>query len=330
MLRVGPGPRPRPGPGTVRYKSVAAPCHSMPTTGSDDVRDIDPETVEAGEVDLDRVEAGLRSDENLVRTHAAQIATAVAAEDPLAIRPLVPTLGELFDDDRAVVLKEVLFALSLLADADPGAVVDLADGLVGVLDHDLPVVNSAGARALRPVAVAHPEAFVDHVDDLLAAVERPVSDPMAGLEPSPNPDMVRTETVENVRGQSRRRQLAARVVAANVVVEVAEIEPDAVRPHVDRLVALLDDDDPAVRAASAGVLATVAEHRPDAIEAAVPSLVDALEDVDDTTRARAVAALGYVGDDAAVDPLWDLAADDETDEALREMAAETADFLGGQ
>jgi HEAT repeat protein len=302
----------------------------MPTTGSDDIRDIDPETVEAGEVDIDRVEAGLRSDENLVRTHAAQLTTAVAADDPRAIRPLVPTLADLFDDDRSVVLKEVLFALSLLAEADPDAVVDVADGLVGVLDHDLPVIHSAGARALRPLAVECPEAFVDHVDDLMAVVERPVSDPMEGLDPSPNPDMIRTETVENVRGQSRRRQVTARVVAATVIVEVADIEPAAVRPHVDRLVDLLDDDNPAVRAASAGVLATAAEHRPDDIGEAVPSLVDALEDVDDTTRARAVAALGYIGDDVATGPLRDLAADEDADENLREMAAETADFLAGQ
>ena len=302
----------------------------MATSESDDIRDIDPETVTADDIDIDRVETGLESDENLIRTHAAQLTTALAAEDPQSITPLVPTLAEMFDDDRSVVLKEVLFSLSLLAEDDPDAVVDVAGDLVGVLDHDLPLINSAGARALRPLAVEHPTAFVEHVDELLTVVERPVSDPMEGLDPSPNPDVVRAETVENVRAQSQRRQLAARVVAANVVVEVAHVETGAVLPHTGRLVELLDDDDPAVRSASAGALATVAEHLPDTLDEAVPSLTDALDDVDDTTRARAVAALGYVGDDAAVDPLRELAADEDADEDLREMAAETADFLDDQ
>jgi hypothetical protein len=302
----------------------------MPATGADDIRDIDPETATPGEVDIERVESGLRSDDNLVRTHAAQLTTALAAEDPHSIQPLVPTLSGLFDDDRAVVLKEVLFALSLLADDEPEAVVDVAGDLPAVLNHDLPIVNSAAARVLRPLAAERPDAFTDHVDQLLAVVERPVSDPMEGLEPSPNPDAVRTETVENIRGQSRRRQLAARVVAVHVVVEVAEIKPASVSPHSDRLLALLDDDNPAVRAAAAGTLAALAEHRPTELNEVVPPLIDALDDVDETVRARAVAALGHLGNDAAVDPLREVAGKEDTDADLRDLAAETADFLDSQ
>lgn len=302
----------------------------MPATGADDIRDIDLETATPEEVDIERVESGLRSDDNLVRTHAAQLTTALAAGEPRSIEPLVPTLSGMFDDDRAVVLKEVLFALSLLADDDPEAVVDVAGDLIGVLNHDLPIVNSAGARVLRPLAAERPEVFSDHVDELLAVVEHPVSDPLEGLEPSPNPDAVRTETVENIRGQSRRRQLAARVVAAHVVVEVADVDPASVSPHSDRLIALLDDDDPAVRAAAAGALAALAEHHPEELDEVVPSLIDALDDVDDTVRARAVAALGYLDADAAVDPLREVAGNEDADADLRDLASETADFLDSQ
>jgi vesicle coat complex subunit len=302
----------------------------MPATGTDDIRDIDPETATPGEVDIKRVESGLRSDNNLVRTHAAQLTTALAAEDPHTIEPLVPTLSGMFDDDRAVVLKEVLFALSLLADDDPEAVVDVASDLLGVLNHDLPIVNSAGARVLRPLAAERPDAFSDHVDELLAIVEHPVLDPLEGLEPSPNPDAVRTETVENIRGQSKRRQLAARVIVAHLLVKVTDIEPTSVSPHSDRLIALLNDDNPTVRSATAGALAALAEHQPAELDEAIPSLIDALDDVDDTVRARIIAALGHLGDDAAVDPLREVTRDEDADADLRDLAAETADFLDSQ
>jgi HEAT repeat protein len=302
----------------------------MPATGTDDIRDIDPETATPEEVDLGRVESSLKSDDNLVRTHAAQLTTALAAEDPHSIEPLVPTLSKMFDDDRGVVLKEVLFALSLLADDDPEAVVDVAGDLLGVLNHDLPIVNSAGARVLRPLAAEHPEAFSDHINELLAVVEHPVSDPLEGLEPSSNPEPVRTETVETIRGQSRRRQLAAHVIAAHVVVEVADIDPVSVSPYSDRLIALLDNDNPAVRAATAAALAAVAEHRPAELDEAIPSLIDALDDVDDTVRARVITTLGHLGDGAAVDPLREVAADEDADADLRDLAVETAEFLDSQ
>lgn len=302
----------------------------MTTSESDDIREIDPETASPEQIDIDRVRDGLRSDENLVRTHAAQVTTVLAAEDPRAVEPLVPTLTDMFDDDRSVVLKEVLFSLSLLAEEDPDALVDATGGLLSVLDHDLPVVRSAGARAIRPLAVERPAAFVDHVDDLLAVVEQPVSDPTEGLEPSPNDGPIRAETVENVREQAQRRQHSARVVAATALVEIADIAPQALSAHCDALIALLDDDSPAIRAASAGALAALAERDPDALAGAVDPLTAVLDDVDEATRARAVAALGFLGDEDAVEPLRELAADEDADDDLREMAAETADFLAAQ
>jgi len=300
----------------------------MTTAESSDISDLDPESVSPDEIDIERVRAGLQSDENLVRTHAAQLTTALAAEDPQAIEPLVPTLTTLFDDERSVVLKEVLFSLSLLAEDEPDALTDAAGGLLSVLDHELPVVRSAGARAIRPLAVERPAAFADHVEDVLAVVEHPPSDPTAGLELSPNDGPIRAETVENVREQAQRRQHAARVVAADLLVEVADSDPDALAPHKETLLALLDDDGPAVRAASAGALANIAEQHPDALTDAVDPLIEALDDIDDAVRARAVAALGFIGDETAVEPLRDLA--DDADGDLGEMAVETADFLAGR
>jgi HEAT repeat protein len=93
---------------------------------------------------------------------------------------------------------------------------------------------------------------------------------------------------------------------------------------------LLDDDNPAVRAAAAGTLAALAEHQPTELNEVVPPLIDALDDVDETVRARAVAALGHLGDDAAVDPLREVAGNEDTDADLRDLAAETADFLDAQ
>jgi len=302
----------------------------MTTAESDDIREIDPKTVSPGEIDLDRVREGLQSDENLVRTHAAQLTTALAAEDPRAIEPLVPTLTDMFDDDRSVVLKEVLFSLSLLAEEDSGTLADATGGLVGVLDHDLPLIRSAGARAIRPIAAERPAAFVNHIDDLLSVVERPANDPTEGLELSPNDGPIRAETVENVREQAQRRQHSARVVAATLLTEIADIDPEALRGDHDALIALLDDDSPAIRAASAGTLANLAEADPDALAGAIDPLIAALDDVDDATRARAVAALGFLGDETAVEGLRELTDDEDAADDLRDMAAETADFLAEQ
>ncbi len=294
----------------------------MTTGDADGIRDVDPSEAPPAEIDL--VRAGLESENNLDRTHAAQVVSAMAAEDVELVEPLAPTLVGLFDDERTVVLKEVLFALSLLAEDDPDSVADDVGGLIGLLDHDVPLIRTVAARALRPVAVDQPEVFAAHVDDLLTVVEQPVEDPTEGYEPDPSAHSAQIRTINDVRDNAERRQLAARAVAAHVVVEVADRDPAAVADHVDRLADLLDDDSPA---AAADALANVAEGQPDAVGGVTDALIGTFDDQDDPTRASAVAALGFVSDEAAVEPLRELADDDEADEDLRELAAETAAFI---
>ncbi|WP_226010475.1 HEAT repeat domain-containing protein [Halomicrobium salinisoli] len=299
----------------------------MTTGDADGIRDVDPTETPPAEIDLDLVRAGLESENNLDRTQAAQVVSTMAAEDPALVEPLVPTLVGLFDDERTVVLKEVLFALSVLAEDDPDHVADDVGGLIDLLDHDVPLIRSVAARALRPVAVDRPAVFAAHVDDLLTVVERPVEDPTEGYEPDPNAHSAQVRTINDVRDKAERRQLAARAVAAHVVVAVADRDAAAVTDHVDRLADLLDDDSPAVTAAAADALASVAEDDPDAVAGVTDALIGTFDSPDDPTRASAVAVLGFVGDEAAVEPLRELADDDEADEDLRELAAETAAFV---
>ncbi|WP_225334869.1 HEAT repeat domain-containing protein [Halomicrobium urmianum] len=299
----------------------------MTTGDADEIRDVDPTETPPEEIDLDLVRAGLKSENNIDRTRAAQIVSTMAAEDLELVEPLVPTLVEMFDDERTVVLKEVLFTLSLLAEEDPGHVADDVGGLIGLLDHDIPLVRTVAARALRPVAVDRPEVFTAHADDLLTVVEQPVEDPTEGYEPDPNAHSAQVQTINDVREKAERRQLAARAVAAHVVVAVADRDAEAVMDHVGRLADLLDDDSPAVTAAAADALANVAEQQPDAVGGVTDALIGTFDGPDDPTRASAVAALGFVGDEAAVEPLRELADDDEADDDLCELATETAAFI---
>lgn len=315
----------------------------MTDVPTEDLAALDPETLSAAEVPVEQVRAGLASEDNQVRTHAAQVVAALAADDAAAARPLVPDLAAALGDERTVVNRECAAALAAVAEASPADARPAVDPLVAVLDDDVPVVRLYAAGAVRPVAAAHPEWFAPHVERLLALMAASPTDPTAGHGEGPTDDPHLRERVAQVGAEERRRQLAARTIVANVVLAVAQTDPEALTPHVDALVDLVRDAEGAVLAAAAGALAAVAETDPDAVVAAgaVDPLRDCLTVPDRDVLVHAVTALGYVGDPAAVDDLRAFAAGDDpladadgsggvADDDLRELAAETADWLAGQ
>ncbi|EMA52589.1 MULTISPECIES: HEAT repeat domain-containing protein [Halococcus] len=294
---------------------------------ADDVRELDPDEITPADIDIERVRAGLTDEENLVRTHAAKIAGALADQDPDVVVPVVPTLLDRLAEDHSVVLKESLTALALVADERPAELTDGVPALVDLLDHDLPLVRTFAARVVRPLAAEHPEWFATELDDLLATLDSEITNLVEGLEEPPMGGLSTFEQYRAIGEEGRKRQLAARAVAANVVVAVAEADSGALVEHVPAVVDLLDSDDTLLVTTSADVIASVAEDYPEAVSDATDPLCACLDTHDGAVRANAVTALGYIGDDSAVGPLREVANDAEADEDLRALAAETADWL---
>lgn len=302
---------------------------------------LDPGEVTPAAVSTDDLRAALDADDNQTRVHAAAIAARLASIDTTAVEPLTPTLIARLDDDRVAVLRDSLTALSFVARDDVELVRDAVPGLVDLLAHDVPIVRSFAARPVRTIALDEPDWFTAHVDGLLAVVETPIQDPTAaadGASAAPDPGLAAgtqegdvapefVETQASIAEAEERRQFAARTIAANVLVEVATHDPDAIAQHIGRVIDCLDSDGPAVQAAMVDVVGALAESghvRPDAV---IDPLCRCLDSDDDAIRARALRALGHLQDPAAIPSIRAVAEDDDAPGDLRTLAAETADWL---
>lgn len=285
------------------------------------------------DVPVEVLRSGLRSEDSIVRAHAAAVASNLPEAEFDTLAAVVPALVEGLDDDRLVVAFHAATALSLVAEDRPGRLEPAVPGLVSLLGSDLSLIRASAARALGLVAIEHPGFLVGHVETLLSGAAREPEDVL-------DPEMIeradfdydRADKYHAVNREERLQQARARTIAANLVVEVADHDPSAVAPHVPSLVALLDDEDDAVVTAAAAALGRVARGEPDAVAEAdaVDALQDLLDRPDDGVVANAVVALGFVGDPAAVEPLRDLAGEGaDRDGDLRDLARETADFLAG-
>lgn len=286
------------------------------------------EGVPVGDVDLGAVRSGLQSDRNTVRIHAAEVAAGIATDDSDEAAVLVPDLAHALDDELRTVVYQTTIATTQIAEDHPLALEPAIDPLVDTLDHDLPLVRTLAARSLGFVALERPDLFVEHVDTLVDVTRRETEDVVsedavtrADLDPE------QRQSLQQINKESQIRQLVTRAITANLLVEVAAYDPDALAPYADEFVELLDDDDTSVAVPSADVVATLAEADVADLSHAVDPLCDLLDHEDEGLAANAVTALGFVGDARAVGPLRDLAAADDADEDLRELADRTAGFI---
>jgi HEAT repeat protein len=282
-----------------------------------------------GAVDLDVVRSGLESEQNMIRTHAANVALAVAKADDGRAVALSQALCEAVRDDHRVVVHRTVAALAVVADEAPDRVEPAVDRLVELLDYDVPSVGTSAGRALGALAVESPGALVDHVDALVAAaVTEPedVVDPEA-IADAEYDDQARTLNLYNASHVTE--QAGARQVAANLLVTVADHDPTVVVPHVPELVDALSTNDATALTALVDALGSVAQAEAEAVRAAgaVDTLSELLDHPDETVVATAVTTLGYTGDPTVVDSLREVADDADRDADLREFAAETADVL---
>lgn len=290
--------------------------------------DVDPETATVADLSVATVTRALESDDPLVRQHATDVSVQAAVDDPAAMGPFVDVLVDALDDESVVVVQKAAAALVPLAEAVPAEFGTAGDELVALYQHDVSTARAYGAKLLGTLAVERPAVLVDHVDALLDALDAPTGDLDAvstAVDSAPVDDEVRAAMSQHDDAELKREQ-ASRETVANAVVAVAETHPEAVATHLGRIADATADAPTIVAAAFVDVIATVAEADPDAARDTKAVLLDHLDHEHPMLRARAVRALGFLGDDDAVDHLRDVAAEDD-DEDVRSLATETADFL---
>jgi len=294
-----------------------------------EIMSIDAETVTATQVSSDVLRSALGHEENLVRTRGAKVAAAIVDEDPELVADLAPLLVESLDHERTNVVVHSALALASLVETAPEQVTDAVAPIVDLLSQDPPIVQSAASQFVRVSITEAPAVFIPHVDRL---VDRTLQEstgtvPEAAIESTENE--TRRELMHDVNEDEGRRQWATRLVTANMLAELATTDPEAVAPYVADLVTVLDPDSDNVGTMTtvANIVGSVAEHDPTLADDAIDPLIGVLDHYDEPTVANAVTALGFLNDPAAIEPLRAVADDDDRDDDLRELAAETATFI---
>lgn len=298
----------------------------MTTDASTPFDGIDPADVTVDDVDESTIKEALSSRSPLEQQRAVEICESLAAENVDHVRPYLDELATLVADDNAVISLNAIQALDHVAEAEPTALDGRLADLVSVMDSELVDVQLTGATLLGRVVVEHPDMVAPDTQALVEAIR--------DTEPDPNPtdlsdvvdDRVTRETIQEHEEGERKRRMAGRRTLVNVVVAITETEPEAAFDAVEGLVSLLDDVDATVVGGAIDALGELAIADPSVVAPVRDDLVDCLDHHDSSVRARAIRALGHLGDDAAVPALRSVAEDDEDDD-VQKLAAETADFL---
>ncbi|MEY7850607.1 hypothetical protein AB7C87_15575 [Natrarchaeobius sp. A-rgal3] len=285
-------------------------------------------------IDLEVAEELLEAEGASGRTTALQAISVIAKEEPDRVLEYTDRVVELLDDDVLSVRTTAALALTSLSRNRPEAVVPAVPALVGILGEEPPLFRFRAAGALAPLTADHATAFVDHTDHLLEVLlDGPTfeEDPRSVATSEELSSEEKQRTLSTLAGRSgewkraRTRSNATREVAANVLVEVARVDPDQIASRLDRVLETLSADEAAVRGAGVEMVRHVGEDDPDAVEDAIDPLLALLDDVA-FVRARAIRALGYAEATAAIDPLREVATADENDD-VADLAADTADWL---
>ncbi|KZX49078.1 MULTISPECIES: HEAT repeat domain-containing protein [Haloarcula] len=301
-------------------------------TESTSLDSLDPGLVTPEEVNRDALRDALNASGNRRRTHAAKLTATLAATDPSFVEPLVTTIASTLGDERVVVNRELSSALASLTHESTDSMTPAVEPLLELLSDEVPLVRSVAAMPIRSLAIEDPTLFVGHADQLLEVVEREVSDPTAGFDAAPLDDPEMFELHQSISQDEERRQFVARTVAVMVLEEATAIEPESVADDVDRLLSLLNDDDPAVVGAIANCITSLAQADADGLSDAAAALGDQLRawEHDDAVRAQLLRALGFVRDSEAISAVRTVATDEDAPPELRTLAAETEDWLREQ
>lgn len=289
---------------------------------------IDPLTATPEDIDDAELRKALDAASPLVRQRALEVFESFAATDPDAVRPLLDDLVPLADDDNAAVALRVIGVLGTVVSDDPSVLEGRVGPLVDVVDDKIVDVQLTAATVLGKLVVERPDLVTPHARTLVEAVRT--------TEPPASPsdygdvvdDPVTRQTIEEHEEGERQRRASARRTLVNVVVAITEEDPAAALEGelVDALVTLLDDVDPSIVGGAVDALGQLAAADPDAVAPVSDRLLACLDHDRTDVRARAIRALGHLGGDTAVPKLRSVAESDD-DEDVRELAAETADYL---
>lgn len=287
-------------------------------------------------VDLDEALSLLDDEHPTARSIAMRAVAAVAADDPSRLAPHVDVLREGLQDSSLVAKTAAAGAYGHVAEYDTDLVADDPGVVIDLFDQNPPLLRYRAAMALRPVLIEDPEALAPHVEELIDVL---VDGPRVSL-PDPDDPEVPDDMRETVRSvaenrseefdKDKSRSQGVLELAANAVVEVAECAPEAVADHVETLAEALDSQRPIVRTPVVDAIGTVAEHDSDAAAPVVDDLRALLDDDAEYVQAHTVRALGFAEATSAAEDVRALAADEDVDENLRELAADTADWLENQ
>lgn len=288
------------------------------------------------EVDVDDALAFLDAPSGSTRAVAMKVVGSLAQHDPDRVLDRVDRVVETLEDGFPPAESEAAHVLSVVSQDYPDAVEPALPELIHMLDQVPPLTGYRAARGLAQLLYHDPEEFVPHADYLLDVLTEPpevyAPSPEELAEMPPEERDRLKNILESRRDQIVRdtqRAYGIRELAANALVEVAEIDSGAVVDRLDELPPVLDEEPGVVRAATIDVIAAVAQDDPDAVAPTIDALIGVVEADDDSVRAHAIRALGYANATGAVDALRDLA-DEPVDPELQALAADTAEFLEGQ
>ncbi|MFC7203176.1 HEAT repeat domain-containing protein [Haloferax namakaokahaiae] len=298
----------------------------MTTDSSNPLDGITPESVAPRDVDDAEVRAALASSSPLVRQRGVEVLDSIAAQNPDAIDPFLDAVAAATADDNAPIALRAISVLDTVAATDPARLDGHLDDLVGVLDSELVDVQLTGGKLLATLVVERPELVSAYVGELVAAIRATELDEQPTNFGEVVSDPVTRQTLEKHEEGERERRLSSRRTLVNVVVAIAETDPDAAADAVEDLLTLLDDIDPTVTGGAIDALGEVAASNPEAVVPVADRLVDCLDHGRSLVRARTIRALGYLGDESTVPALERVAATDD-DEDVRELAAATAEFI---
>lgn len=298
----------------------------MATNSTDPLDGVEPSSVSAGDVDVAEVRAALESTNPLVRQRGVDVCEALAEDDVDAVRPLLDDVASLPDDSNSAIGLSAISALDAVAEADPEALDGRLDALVAATGSNIVDVQLTAAMVFGKLVVEHPDLVAPHAREIAEGVHatEPTDEPSDVSEYVDHP--ATRETIAEHEREERERRISGRQTLANVLVAVTEETPEPALDAVDALATLLDDVDAGVAGPAVDALGELAAVDPEAVAPVSDRLRDCLDHDDPSVRARAVGAIGRLGDVSAVPKLRTLADTDENED-VRELAAETADFL---
>lgn len=287
-------------------------------------------------VDVDKVVGLLDHEEGQARNVALMALVRVANHDPDLVVDHTDRFIDALDDDFPVAASTAAQVLSRISPEYPEKAAPAIPRLVDMLDDIPPLTGYRAGRALVPLLEYDPEAFVAGADRLVDVLTNPPSpdipkeDEWAEMDPE---EREKTNEILESRAFEAKQDIArafgVRELTANALVEVTEREPELVADRIDEIAEWVDDGPPIVRNATIDTVANVAKHDQAAVEPAIDPLIGIALNDSTSVRAHAIQALGFAGATEAIEPLRVVAESDagELNDDLRELAAETADFL---